>query len=83
MTPAGAAPGTGMRFSVDGWDPSYGSSMEIEGQLEESRATIDADVEVPAARWRPVDPGGRHAASAACVALFLLATNEVITECAE
>jgi hypothetical protein len=47
-----------MRFSVDGWDPSYGSSMEVEGQLEESRATVDADVEVPAARWRPIDPGG-------------------------
>ncbi|HEX3715561.1 MAG TPA: hypothetical protein VHV09_22405 [Trebonia sp.] len=45
-----------MRFSVDGWDPSYGASVELEGQLEESTATINADVEVPAGRWRPVDP---------------------------
>jgi hypothetical protein len=45
-----------MRFSVDGWDPSYGASLELEGQLEESTARIDADVEVPAGRWRPVDP---------------------------
>jgi len=49
-----------MRFSVDGWDPSYGASLELEGQLEgqlaESTARIDPDVEVPAGRWRPVDP---------------------------
>ena len=49
-----------MRFSVDGWDPSYGASLELEGQLEgqleESTARIDADVEVPAGRWRPIDP---------------------------
>jgi hypothetical protein len=55
--PPGAAAGRHpMRFSVDGWDPSYGASLELEGQLEESTARIDADVEVPAGRWRPVDP---------------------------
>jgi len=64
--PPAAGTGTGtarrrtMRFSVDGWDPSYGASLELEGQLEgqlaESTARIDADVEVPAGRWRPVDP---------------------------
>ena len=52
----GAARRPAMRFSVDGWDPSYGASLELEGQLEESTARIDADVEVPAGRWRPVDP---------------------------
>ena len=49
-----------MRFSVDGWDPSYGASLELEGQLdgqlEESTARIDPDVELPAGRWRPIDP---------------------------
>jgi hypothetical protein len=45
-----------MSFSVDGWDPSYGASLELEGQLEESTATIDASVELPADRWRPIDP---------------------------
>lgn len=57
---AGAARRPPMRFAVDGWDPSYGASLELEGQLdgqlEESTARIDADVEVPAGRWRPVDP---------------------------
>ena len=46
-----------MRFSVDGWDPSYGASLELEAQLEESTATIEADLELPASSWRPVDPG--------------------------
>jgi len=63
--PPGSGQGAGarrrtMRYSVDGWDPSYGASLELEGQLEgqlaESTARIDADVEVPAGRWRPVDP---------------------------
>ena len=48
--------GHAMSFSVDGWDPSYGASLELEGQLEESTARIDADVELPADRWRPIDP---------------------------
>lgn len=50
----------GMRYSVEGWDPSYGASLEMEGQLDgqlqESTARIDADIEVPARNWRPVDP---------------------------
>ena len=45
-----------MRFTVDGWDPSYGASLEAEGQLAESTARVDPDVELPAGRWRPVDP---------------------------
>jgi hypothetical protein len=50
------AGGHAMSFSVDGWDPSYGASLELEGQLEESTARIDAAVELPADRWRPIDP---------------------------
>lgn len=52
------ARGSGMTFSVDGWDPSYGASLELEGQLEESTAKVDAGVELPVDRWRPVNPGG-------------------------
>jgi hypothetical protein len=58
---ASSAGGTGfaaraMSFSVDGWDPSYGASLELEGQLEESTARIDASVELPPDRWGPIDP---------------------------
>jgi hypothetical protein len=48
--------GTAMSFSVDGWDPSYGASLELERQLEESTATVTTDVELPGDRWRPIDP---------------------------
>ncbi|HVT69938.1 MAG TPA: hypothetical protein VHF26_19460, partial [Trebonia sp.] len=51
MTPRAA-----MRFSVDSWDPSYGASFEVDGELGESTARIDTDVELPAARWRAIDP---------------------------
>jgi hypothetical protein len=43
-----------MRFSVDPWDPAYGTSSG--GQLGESSAEVDVDVEVPAAEWEPIDP---------------------------
>lgn len=44
-----------MRFSVDPWDPSYGASLDAE-ELPESTARIGTDVELPAGRWRPLDP---------------------------
>jgi hypothetical protein len=43
-----------VRFSVDPWDPSYGTSLDTE--LGASTAEVDVDVELPAARWRPLDP---------------------------
>jgi hypothetical protein len=45
-----------MRFSVDGWDPAYGTSLELEDYLEESTAVVDVDVELPADRWHAIDP---------------------------
>ena len=47
--------GQPMRFSVDGWDPSYGASLELEEQLQESTATVAVDVELPASRWQAID----------------------------
>ena len=47
----------GMRFSVDAWDPAYGSSVELEEDLSATTARIVVDVEL--AR-RPVAPGGRR-----------------------
>ena len=38
----GAAAGaTPMRFSVDGWDPTYGTSLELEDDLGESTARVE------------------------------------------
>lgn len=46
-----------MRFSVDGWDPSYGTSFQNDAEdLAESSARVNADVEVPIAKWGPVAP---------------------------
>jgi hypothetical protein len=46
--------GEGMRFSIDAWDPSYGTSLG-EDDLAESTARVVLDVEVPAAAWAPRD----------------------------
>lgn len=45
-----------MRFSVDGWDPTYGTSLELEEYLGESTAVVDVTVELPADQWRAIDP---------------------------
>jgi hypothetical protein len=58
-TTAGFAPaadlGRGMRFSVDPWDPSYGSSAEDDG-FQQSSAKVDAAVEMTLTDWRPMAP---------------------------
>ena len=43
-----------MRFTVDPWDPAYGSSVESE--LGQSPIEADVAVEVPAEQWAPRDP---------------------------
>lgn len=52
---ATAAP---MRFTVDPWDPSYGTGLDAESGDEGavSEASIDATVEVAPQRWAPVRP---------------------------
>jgi len=40
-----------MRFSIDAWDPSYGTSVDSDGQMEESTARLILDVEVIPAQW--------------------------------
>ncbi len=58
----------GMRFTVDGWDPGYGASLELEAQLEQSTATVEVDVELarrPVAAARPC----RHRTAARCPAV--------------
>jgi hypothetical protein len=43
-----------VRFAVDPWDPSYGTSLDTE--LGESAAQVALDVELPCAEWQPIDP---------------------------
>jgi hypothetical protein len=52
-----------MRFSVDPWDPSYGTSAG--SQRGDSTAVVDVDVEVPALDWTPIDPPPRLGAPSA------------------
>ncbi|HST85077.1 MAG TPA: hypothetical protein VLL08_25285 [Kineosporiaceae bacterium] len=64
MTILGAPASTGspgMRFAVDGWDPSYGASLETEDELGQSTARVVTDVEVPDERWRPISADPRLA----------------------
>ena len=56
-----------MRFSVDPWDPSYGSANDAD-VLEPTTAKVDVDIEVPAAQWRPRSPDLQVAAG---VVLFV------------
>jgi hypothetical protein len=51
-----AAGRNAMRFTVDGWDPAYGTSLELEDYLEESTAVVDVNVELPADQWQAIDP---------------------------
>jgi hypothetical protein len=54
--PRGTRP---VRFHVDAWDPSYGTSVGLDDGLDDSTAQVDLDVERPAAQWAAVapDPG--------------------------
>jgi hypothetical protein len=45
-----------MRWRVESWDPGYGASTEDQAELGRSDARVTPDVEVPEARWRPIDP---------------------------
>jgi hypothetical protein len=44
-----------MRYTVDGWDPAYGVSLELEEYLQESTADVVLDLELPASEWHPID----------------------------
>ena len=57
-TPAGAAQ-PGMRFSVDLWDVSYGSALNLtEEDLPASVIRVNTEVEVPADQWAPIAAPG-------------------------
>jgi hypothetical protein len=51
----------------DSWDPGYGATVDADGPSTESTATIDTDVEMPAAQWTPI----QRPAEAPHVVLFV------------
>jgi hypothetical protein len=53
-----------MRFSVDGWDPGYGTPVEMQ-DLAETAANVDAILEVSASDWAPIPPAGAVAVPSA------------------
>ncbi|ACY97485.1 MULTISPECIES: hypothetical protein [Thermomonospora] len=52
------APAASASITIDPWDPGYATSFTAEAltELDATTAEIDLDVEVPAARWRPITP---------------------------
>lgn len=44
-----------MQFAVEAWDPDYGTGGDVDS-LDASTDVVDASVEVPVGRWRPVVP---------------------------
>ena len=50
--------GIPMRWSVDAWDPGYGSPLDVDGTegLAETDDPVNVDVEVAASDWAPRDP---------------------------
>ena len=44
-----------MKIAVESWAPEYGSLADS-GEMEESEAPTDVEVEVPAGEWRPLLP---------------------------
>lgn len=44
-----------MRFSLDGWDPGYGSALDLQ-DLSASSAKVDTTLEFPTAEWKPISP---------------------------
>ena len=58
-TPAmgsGSAGSPGMRFAVDGWDPGYGTSLEMEDDLGESSADVTTNIERAEKDWAAISP---------------------------
>jgi hypothetical protein len=46
-----------MRFAVDGWDPGYGSTFDVDEELAATAADVRLEVERPVPDWGPIGPG--------------------------
>ena len=45
-----------MRFAVDGWDPNYGTSLDVESDIGEAAVRVEVEVERDQAHWSPISP---------------------------
>ena len=45
-----------MKFSVDAWDPGYGTSTEDDAARTKSTARVELEVERPPGDWKPIEP---------------------------
>lgn len=60
-----------MQFSVETWDPAYGSAIESL-ELESTADDVDPAIEVPPAAWRPIACTPSDAARAAAEPLWFV-----------
>lgn len=44
-----------MKFAVEAWATEYGTPMEID-ERSEAETKVDAEVEIPLAKWGPIEP---------------------------
>lgn len=44
-----------MRFSVDSWDPSYGTAIDMQ-DLVETTSNVDTTLEAGSSAWAPIEP---------------------------
>lgn len=57
-----------MRFHVDSWDPTYGSSVEnAELTIGDSTAKVTPDIELAPADWKPISPSHAPAPGAVLI----------------
>lgn len=51
-------PATRIGVTIDPWDPGYAPALSAgaAGELDESTAVLDLDLEMPAAQWAPITP---------------------------
>ena len=54
------AAGRGMHFAVDGWDPNYGTSFDVEDDVGEAKVRVKVEVERDPAHWSPIAPTAVH-----------------------
>ncbi len=66
-----------MKFSVDPWDPSYGTSLDTE--MAASEAVVVVDIEIDPSEWSPCDPA--PSATAPDAVIFVDGVRRIEARC--